>query len=472
MSLLKGKQSVLKRVRGIFIIILFVSLLSGSVLTSQYKTADATICTPCILCIPIDPPIAAIILELLQELFWDPLIQRNIEDHLNYEQNWIIDDFFDDFWRYGVGELTELLAAHGMYQMQIVGAFFDAKNHIETTRLSFQLHAEAHKDYHPSDDFCWFGTNARSLASSDARRHLNVLALSERSLQRHIGYVGSSSAEGPSMDKESRWNQFVDTYCDPKDNGWHSNGSGLDFACDRDGSGSGVAAGATDLRRVNRDVDYTALVEEPRTLDMDFSDTTATLSDDAEDVMALAQNLYGHTSFTNALSETALKDNAAAQELYLDMRSVVAKRNVAEHSFNSIVAMKSSGTNGDPTAPSTVARPDVGTYTAAIMRELMPVGTDEADIVAMMGENPSYYAQLEILAKKIYQNPDFFANLYDKPMNVKRKSVAMKAIELMIDRALLESEMRQEMLLSVMLSGKLQQKHSHIDYRLKKEEVR
>ena len=62
---------------------------------------------------------------------------------------------------------------------------------------------------------------------------------------------------------------------------------------------------------------------------------------------------------------------------------------------------------------------------------------------------------MEILAKKIYQNPDFYVNLYDTPANVARKKVALRAIELMLDRAIYESQIRQEMVMSVLLSSKL-----------------
>ena len=41
------------------------------------------------------------------------------------------------------------------------------------------------------------------------------------------------------------------------------------------------------------------------------------------------------------------------------------------------------------------------------------------------------------------------------PANVKRKGVALKAIELMLDRAIYESQLRQEMAMSVLLSAKL-----------------
>src|SRR5690606_22986449 len=82
-------------------------------------------------------------------------------------------------------------------------------------------------------------------------------------------------------------------------------------------------------------------------------------------------------------------------------------------------------------------------------------GTNEDEIFELIGEQPSYYAQLEILTKKIYQNPDFYANLYDKPANVERKSTALKAIDLMLDRAMYESQLRREMVLSVLLSSRL-----------------
>ena len=41
-------------------------------------------------------------------------------------------------------------------------------------------------------------------------------------------------------------------------------------------------------------------------------------------------------------------------------------------------------------------------------------------------------------------------------MNVKRKKAALNAIELMLDRAIYESELRHEMILSVLLSSNLE----------------
>ena len=469
-KLLGRKGGVSKRRLGFLVVlVLACAALSGPVLVTDTKKAEA-ICSPCILCLPIDAPITVFILNLMEDAIWQPLIEQNIEDHINSELNWIVDEFFEKFWVKGLAELTEYLTIFSVYQMEMVGAFFDANNQIATTRLYFKLQAEAHKDYHPSDDFCYFGTNVRSLAASEVKSNLNLTVLSDVFLQRQLGYANSASAETSAEDKSARWKKFVNTYCDPKDNNWNKAGSGLDFACDRDGVGGSVAAGAMSRHRVNKDIDYTATIDAPRTLNLDFTDTHATpdlMPEDEQDVLAIAANLYGHSIPVRSPSYADLKDSTDAKRLYLNLRSVAAKRSVAVHSFNKVVSMKSSGTNGDSSATN---QPNVGRFMGAVISELMPKPTSasEADelsqeIYNLIGENPSYYAQMEVLTKKIYQNPKFFANLYDKPANVARKKVAMKALELMLDRELLESELRQEMILSVMLSGQLSSEFRNVD---------
>ena len=450
-----------RKVRNFLIIAVVVSVLSGSVLTMRQKQTEAfSICTNCILCIPGDTLITIFLLNLLQE-FWDGIIEDDIEGLLNMEENWIVEDFFEDFWLRAVAELTEFLGAFGMYQVEIVGTFFDAKNQLETRRLFFKLHAEAHKDYHPSDDFCWFGTNSRSLAASESRAKLNLVALSQRAIQRQLGYKDNLAAGSIAADKDARWHQFVDTYCDPKDNGWENVGTGLEKACDRDGSAGTAQMGAIDRRRVNLDIDYTRLIESKRTLDINFADGPPSLSADEEDVLAMSANLFGNNVPTRKLSNQKLMTSPAMRNLYLDQRSVVAKRDVAMNSFHSIVSMKSAGTSGATTGANT------GAYIGAVIKDLMPTATDD-EIFEIIGESPSYYAQLEVLGKKIYENPDFYANLYDTPANVERKSVAMKAIELMIDRALYESELRQEMMMSVMLSSELNKRYREVRRDLKR----
>jgi hypothetical protein len=124
--------------------------------------------------------------------------------------------------------------------------------------------------------------------------------------------------------------------------------------------------------------------------------------------------------------------------------------------------------------PPALGGSDSWKYLGAVLTEL---GIPENEVAEYLGDPvygpevyPSYYAQLEILAKKIYQNPDFYANLYDKPANVARKSVALKAIDLMLDRAIYESQIRQEMAMSVLLSSRLRKQFKDAEADMKQQE--
>lgn len=388
--------------------------------------------------------------------------QDEFDDDLEAFEDWLVEEMFEDEIVPAMADMTTQMNAVAMQQMNILGAFMDADIQMDTQRLFTQLMAEAHKDYRPSDDFCWFGTNIRSMANSERRAHHNAMAMAESGLVRQLGNADQNAAPSVEQDFRGRWAQFVDTYCDPKDNNWNEPSpipggmtaptygqlTGLEFACDHDGDISGGGAkGAADPWRTNIDLDYTRLLEEPRTLNINFTNTGRT--DDEEDVLAMSRNLYGHEVLTRSLSRQKLRSDNA-RKLYVLLRSVAAKRSVAQYSFDSIVGLKSAGT-GAALIPIGQTRQ----YLASIVKELMPTGTPDEEIYALIGEEPSYFAQLEIMSKKLYQNPTFYANLYDTPANVVRKQVAMQAIELMLDRSIYESQIRKEMVVSVLLSTKL-----------------
>lgn len=385
-------------------------------------------------------------------------------------EDWLTGDFLGDEVVVALADMLSQMNAVAMQYTQIVGAFLDAKTQMETQRTFEKLKFDAHKDYIPSEDFCWFGTNARSLAASQSRAAANSVAMSRMSIARQVGARGSAGASAPDADLRARWAQFVRTYCNVRDNNFIRNtpsgdvlGTGLSLACDHDGPGGSTNAGATEPERVNRDLDYTRLIDEPRTLDVNFTDAEiANSTDDEEDVIAMERNLYGHRVLSRALSGNAVFSEAG-QALYMGLRSIAAMRSVAGHSFNAIVSLKTAGTSTDRSAPEYGY--ETQRYMAAVMRELMSPGASGLGeyIFGLIGTSPSYYAQLEILAKRIYQNPDFYASLYDTPANVARKKVAMQAIELMIDREIYESQLRREMTVSVLLSGKLKPEHRAVN---------
>lgn len=378
-----------------------------------------------------------------------------INDHLdaefNAQETWMIASLFEDNILPAMMLMAEQLTVVAMSQVQIFGAFLDAKHQMETQRIFQKLQAEAHKDYHPSVGMCEFGSAAKSLAASERKGEVAAITLSQRSLDRQLGSPNQSASYGIGLDKESRVYQFQNHYCNPNDQN-----SGLWQMCrgvaptDPPGPSS---VSAVMRNRFNKDIDFAATVEYPWTLDVDF--TNAALTNDERNIFALASNLYAHDVFTRpAPADLATPhdgrigaDLTDIQKVYMDVRSLVAKRSVAETSFNSIVGMKSAGTAGSRD------------YLVALLVDLGIVdpaspgdpAAAEAEVQRLLGNNPSYHAQMEVLTKKIYQNPKFYSNLYDKPANVMRKGVALQAIGLMQKFDMFKSHLRSEASMSILL---------------------
>ncbi len=423
----KRKGFSFGKARRFSLILLLSAVLAGAVI-SPPRPAQAL----CLACLPGDVPAAQEIIKLFHEIM-EGLMLQYISIEFDTHRKWLIETFFVAEVLPALMMFTEQMSAVGMHQVFIFGTFLDAKQQLETQRLFQELQFEAQRDYQPSEEFCWFGTNVRSLAASESLGKYAGAALNAIEMERQLGTAGNGAAESRDQEKANRWEKFMLVYCDADDNNRMLNrpGTGLQLVC-----GPGP-------KRVNNDIDYTRMIEDPRTFNITFDD--GALSEDEEDIIAMSNNLYGHDVLTRQADNEYLKEEKY-QHLYLALRSVAAKRSVAQNSFNSIVALKSAGSIG------TIADPHTRDFLAAVMMEL---GMNAEEAGVFIGERPSYYAQLEILAKKIYQNPDFYAGLYDSPANVARKGVAMKAIELMLDRAIFESQLRQEMATSVLLSAKL-----------------
>lgn len=370
-------------------------------------------------------------------------------DHITAEfekhRDWMIEKFFKQHILRALMMMTEQFSAVAFQQMQIIGSFFDAKEQLEAQRLFQTLEYEAHKDYQPSEAFCAFGTNVRSLHSSESKAKYGREALNERNMSRFLGEQNSAGAGSAKEDLESRWKKFTTTYCDPSDNNLNvfknKDKSGLKLAC---------PSSPADKQRINADIDFTRVIEAPRTLDADF--TKQYPGSEGEDVLALLNNLYGHKPLTR---QTAYISKESEQKHYMALRAITAQRNVAQNSMNAIVSMKTAGS-------------DKATNTRQYMGKLLEnLGVPDNEIPLMIGDEPSYYAQMETLAKRIGQSPEFYLNLYDKPANVARKGAALKAIELMIGRDMYESQIRREMLLSVLLSNRLRKEEQIAEGNLK-----
>ena len=395
-------------------------------MTMQPKPAEAICCEDCCICI-----ISTLTTDLTQWI--QDYIEVNIHFFIQFFLHQIL--FMDlEYWQiYMLPMFIQTgnqLAAVGTQQVMAIGMFLDAREQLETQRMFQELHAKANKNYHPSKGMCEFGTRVKSLASTERKGELNALLLSERSLDRFLSNKSTGAGLGSKSDIKIRLEAFRTKYCDSFDNN-----NSLGFVCPTLAYTTNPSQ--AERERFNKDIDYQRTVEDPWTIAVDFTNTGAP-SPQEEEILAMANNLYGYDSF-NTGDFKKLQNEAQItdiQKAYLDMRSVIAKTKVAENSFNAIVAMKGEGTVGSRQ------------FIVGYLKEL---GMDTAQIDQFVGQNPSYHAQMEILTKKAYQTPLFYTNLYDKPTNVERKGVAMQAIGLIQKFDLLKSHLRTEASLSILL---------------------
>lgn len=246
---------------------------------------------------------------------------------------------------------------------------------------------------------------------------------------------------------------FTGSLNSSNNNGTGSNGGNNGTGGNGGNNGGGVAgdindpvnqATADQKEKRNRDVDFTKSVLAKPTLDIEVTpDGVTELSDDAQALFALSANLFGHEPLAFAPAITIADANGQPKSnatRYLDLRSIAAKRSVAQNSFSAITAERFSGDT--QSAP----------YIRKIIEEL---GIPPEEMDDFLGEKPSYNAQMEVLTKRIVQNPVFYTELYDKPANVLRKQAMLRAINLMQERDLYKSQLRQEMALAVALETML-----------------
>jgi hypothetical protein len=305
----------------------------------------------------------------------------------------------------------------------LIGAFLDGRDMNDTLRALQVSTAQTLVNYSPSNSVCTFGTLSRSLVKADANARANQMAFSKIMMDKNNQKAGTVYAK-VNIGAYRMVEDFKTKYCNRK-----TNGSFLDGYCQN--------ASATPDTLFDRDVDFTRVFDVPLSIDADFTDSAMT--DDKQSIIALFSNL----SKVDPVMGSSQKDWNPNDDSIMtqDVRSLWGMRNISNNSFAALVSEKVKTTSAASTHMNNI---------------IMKLGLSSADATKLLGANPSYFAQMEVMTKKIFQDPSFYANLYDGEANVDRQRVAMKAIELQQDRDFLESLRRREMLLSVLLNSKLQ----------------
>lgn len=363
-------------------------------------------------------------------------------ERIGEHQEFIWQLWFDNFLPVWM-DMAEQMTNVAMWHTFAIGTFLDAKIQLETQAVLQERMAEVHKRYQPSVGMCVFGTNIRSLAATERNSKLVSHTLNQRLLDRLLGTEGGSGVTGPQEEQTGRVRYFLNHVCDRFDNNRLHNNPATGFAniCQ---SGTPRADGT-----VNLDIDFTRLIMNPRTLNVDFVNL-GNANNQARHVFNLGSNLFGHK--IPAAVHISSDTQTSLHSQMLDIRAAIAKRSVAQTSYSALVGLKARGTANSGT--------DTMQYMTLLLEEL---GIPKNDVADFIGERPSYYAQLEVLAKKIYQNPDFYRELYDKPENTRRKGVAMSAINSMLDREIFDSQLRAEAMISQLLELKVQQVQDEVE---------
>ncbi|MBL8640093.1 MAG: hypothetical protein JNK24_07055 [Alphaproteobacteria bacterium] len=344
--------------------------------------------------------------------------------------------------------LADSLREKIILRFLMIGAFMDGQTEVQSVTTLQKLNAKAMRDYQVSEQICRFGSVSKGLSQSSdkaktAQQNIMDRMIARQSLDKSTlsGVLGGNVEGGRNGDKAARLDRVSTRYCDPQElNGVYSG------IATEHGKIVTPFCLSTDPKNWNADIDA------GKTL-FGVNSTGSSLagfgrSDDEQNLIDLGSNLYANNLPLNLgasdmmrIQENGSQGNESNIAKLMDMRSILAKHSVAAGSFAAIAGMKTAGSA------------DAKDQLQAVAKELGL--TDQKDLDALIGDNPSYYAQMDFLTKKLYQTPGFYANLYDTPSNVLRQQTALKAISLMQDRDIYESLQRSEMILSVILEARI-----------------
>ena len=356
-------------------------------------------------------------------------------------------------WVKGMMLMAQQMTAVIVSMTEQIGRMIDAKHQLETQRIFQEKSAEALREYYPSEQICKIGTVMRDMAMIDERIPVTRNAINNQIRSRELISGESITKEAGTTDVLSRINMNKTVYCNKNDGGMSRHCTSSE---DNGSSDSNNADDEEDpAQRMNKDIDYIRTIELPLTLNIDFleestegkngnnaaaadNNSEEKTTSDETDVFQLLHSLFSDESFPR------FADGAERHEDYTkimrNMRSVVAMRGVARNSVANIIAQKAASANKENNA---------GPYLKALIKEM---GIEDTEAIEnILGKNPSYFAKMEVLTKKLYQDPNFYTNLYDKPANVSRMRTAMKAIKLIQDRDIYAAMQRREMLFAMLL---------------------
>jgi hypothetical protein len=228
----------------------------------------------------------------------------------------------------------------------------------------------------------------------------------------------NAAQAGSADDKRARMNNFITFYCDVQDSD-----NALNTFC---------GDAATNNQRFNADISFARTFDQSPSLNINIRNPD--LRNEEQSLMALAYHLYQHEIPERA---TDLGTRGIGNQNHiLYQRSYQALNSLAFNSFAAQAALKAQSAQG--AAPS-------------IRALLTGLGMENTATARGLGTNPSYDAQMEVLTKRLYQDPQFLINLTGTRANLGRQNAMMDSIDVMQDRDIYNAILRSELLLSALV---------------------
>ncbi len=347
------------------------------------------------------------------------MLRNHISGLFEEQKKFVVDEFYMGHVVPAMQDMTRELESNGQMFTVDLAKMMDADNFVEATQAKAEMRADIHMEFQPSDELCKIGTLTRDLAAAESKARYATLMLAESFTKRQGYEAGSVSADGPDADVKARHQQRQTTFCNPHFN----NGRNQDVE----------GCTETDPKYRGADVNFTQTIWSPLTIPIETL-TSGETTIEQEAVEAFINHLVPVLP-----GQVPDGDSTAGKEREMDQQSLSAKFSVATSVLAHLAGMKASGTGNG------------AEFLRAVYAAMgIPDGNTE-----QLGENPSYYAIMEVLTSALPKDPSLYLNLGGSPENATRMMVAMQAIMLMLSRDMYKTDLQISAVLAVLLATEL-----------------
>ncbi len=324
----------------------------------------------------------------------ETVIRNYVQDFFTDVRNeYFLDQFVTDLVEPALKKKTQQISQNDQQESNAIGAIQDARAANDQATEIGVAQADTALDYAPHPFIGQMATYTRGLAlSSEAIRQSRLLRGAAGTADL-LAASGTLSAKGGGAVEDWRLKNLKDLYVDPEQQGGYL----------RELVGGD--------QRVNRDLDIAKTLMGRETLDINFEDST--LTEDERDFLALKENLLP----SDAMENSRMRDLGTTEANLTDLPallSLTARREMIDRTINTIAGQRAQGS-------------DVSTQEMQALLRQLGYSDDSPEMKDVSGK-ASYEAHMDILTRRVFQNPNMYSNLIANPVALRRILVSQNAV--------------------------------------------